>query len=94
MGMLAPYGRLLAYSSQDYKEEVGVDMDKLHSKEYEYIGTVSPSMESNLRASKMIAKNLIDVKALVDAVYTFDEAEKAFEHAATPNTYRVIIKMK
>lgn len=93
IAMLAPYGRLLAYSSQDSKELIGVDMDKLHSKEYEFIGTVSPSMASNLKATKLIEQGLIDMEQLIDGRYDMENCKEAFEKASTPNTYRVIIKM-
>ncbi len=91
IGMLAPYGRLVAYSSQDSKEPVGVDMDKLHSKEYEIIGTVSPTMESNLRATKLIALGMVDMEALIDSRYESADCTKAFDRASSPNTYRCII---
>lgn len=89
---VAPYGRLIAYSSQDNKEPVGISFGDMHSKEYEFIGTVSPTMEANLRASKLINLGLINMEEVIDSRYRFDEAEEAFKRACEPNTYRVVIK--
>lgn len=93
MDILAPYGRLLAYSSQDKPEPVEISFEKLHNKEYEYIGTVSPTMESNLKATKMISQGLIDMEQFIDSRYSHADTQKAFERAITPNTYRVIINL-
>lgn len=91
--MLSKYGRLVAYSSQDSKEKVGVDFGRLHSKEYEYIGTVSPTMKTNLQATKLIAYGLMDMDDLIEGIYNFEDAQAAFEKAIDPNSYRVIINM-
>ena len=91
--MLAPYGRLIAYSSQDTPDLIPISFDRLHSKEYEFIGTVSPTMESNLRATKLIAQGIIDTSKYIDSVYPMNMAKQAFERASEPNTYRVVIKM-
>jgi L-iditol 2-dehydrogenase len=89
---LAPYGRLVAYSSQDNNEPVGMSFGEMHSKEYEFIGTVSPTMESNLRASRLINLGLIDMEEVIDSRYRFEDSEEAFKRACEPNTYRVVIK--
>ncbi len=89
--MLAPFGRLIAYSSQDNSDPVGISFGQLHSKEYEYIGTVSPTYEANMRASKMINFGLINMEEVVDSYYNIEDAKDAFERAIIPNTYRVVI---
>ncbi len=93
IAMLAPYGRILAYSSQDEKVPVPIDMGAIHDKEYEIIGTVSPTMESNLRATKLIAKGILSVDDLIEGTFSYDNAVKAFDMASSPNTYRCIINM-
>lgn len=90
--MLAPYGRLIGYSSQESNDPVGISFGQLHSKEYEFIGTVSPTAESNMRAAKLITFGLIDMEEVIDSRYPFEEAELAIKRACEPNTYRVIIK--
>ncbi len=92
IAMLAPYGKLIAYSSQDNNDPVGISFGEMHNKEYEFIGTVSPTLEANYRASKLIGYKIIDVKEVTDSVYGYEDCEKAFNRACEPNTYRVVIK--
>lgn len=94
INMLAPYGRLLAYSSQDEKKLIGIDFGKMHDKEWEFIGTVSPTLEANLRATKLIGYGIINPDDYIDHKYPLNEYIDAFERAATPNTYRVIIELR
>lgn len=91
--MLSPYGRLIAYSSQDSKDKVGVDFGRLHDKEYEYIGTVSPTVKSNLQATKLIANGSMDMDDVIEEVFDFVDGKEAFEKALDPSSYRVIINM-
>lgn len=90
--MLAPYGRLIAYSSQDRVELVGIDFGMMHSKEIEFIGTLNPTIEDNEIASKIIAMQLIDMSQVIEREYSFDEGIEAFNKASEPNTYRIVIK--
>lgn len=89
--LLAPYGRLIAYSSQDRKELIGVDFGYMHSKEIEFIGTLNPTIEDNEIATKLIGNNLIDMSDLIDSTYAYTQAQEAFDRACVPNTYRVLI---
>lgn len=92
--MLAPYGQLVAYSSQDKKDPIGISFSELHDKETEFIGTVSPTIEDNLRASKMIYHKAIDMDEVIQARYTFEQSDEAYQQAIQPNTYRVIVKVQ
>lgn len=94
ISMLAPYGRLIAYSSQDSKDKVGVDFGLIHSKEIEIIGTLNPNIEDNERATRLIRYNMIDMSEVIDEVFPFEEGARAFERACEPDTYRVLIKYK
>lgn len=91
ISMLAPYGKLIAYSSQDSKDPIGVDFGYVHSKEIEIIGTLNPTLEDNEIATKLIRYQMIDMEEVIDAVYPFEQGEEAFEKACDPKTYRVII---
>lgn len=89
--MLAPFGRLLAYSSQDSKEPVGIDFGMVHSKEIELIGTVNPSLKDNELAVKLISYNMINMDEVIDSRHSFEEGIEAFKLACKPGAYRVII---
>lgn len=92
IGMLAKGGRLIAYSSQHPDEPVGIQFGSMHSKEAEFIGTVNPGAADFVMAGRMMAYGLLDLRPLIDGVYPFDEAETAFRRAASPDSYRVILK--
>ncbi|GMG95358.1 MAG: zinc-binding dehydrogenase [Thermoanaerobacteraceae bacterium] len=92
ISILAPYGRLIAYSSQDESVEIGVDFGKVHGKEFEFIGTTNPTMENNLNATWLIANKVIDMEEVIDSRFAFDEGIEAFKRAIEPDAYRVIIK--
>jgi len=89
---LATNGKVIAYSSQDKKIGVPVDFGEIHSKEYQIIGAVSPSLEDNDVATRLIEYGIIDIKEIIDGVFSFDEADKAFKKAIEKGSYRVVIK--
>lgn len=89
--MLAPYGRLIAYSSQDSKDLIGLDFGHIHSREIEIIGTLNPTIEDNEIATKIITYQMMDFDEVIDAVYPFEKGEEAFAKACDPKTYRVMI---
>ena len=89
---LAPYGRLIAYSSQDSKTPIGVDFGMMHSREIEFIGTLNPTIEDNDMAVKLIAYGLIDMEEVIDGRFSFEQGKEAFAAAMKPGAYRVIIK--
>lgn len=91
LDMLAPYGRLIAYSSQNSNEPVPVDFGKVHSKEIEIIGTLNPSMEDNDKALKLIRYGLIDMKQVIDSEFPAEKGDEAFKEACLPGKYRVVI---
>lgn len=94
MDMLAPKGRLLAYSSQHPDVPVPISFGRLHSKEYELIGTVNPGAEDFVQAVRLIRYGMLNMDALIECTYDFEDAQEAFEKASQPNTYRVVIRQK
>lgn len=90
--VLSPYGRLIAYSSQDAKDKIGIDFGMIHSKEIQIIGTLNPTLTDNEEAVKMIAYGLIDMTPVIDASYPFDQGIEAFQKATAPGMYRVVIR--
>lgn len=90
--ILAPYGRLLAYSSQHPDNPIGVKFGRMHNKEYEFIGTVSPTAKDFLLSSKLMSYGIVDVAPVISHVLPFEQAAKAYELACVPGTYRVVIK--
>ena len=89
--MLAPYGRLIAYSSQNSKEPIGVDFGMVHSREIEFIGTLNPTIEDNQMAVKLIGYQMIDMEKVIDREFSFAQGKEAFDYACKPSVYRVMI---
>lgn len=89
--ILAPYGRLIAYSSQDQKENIGINFGMIHSREIEIIGTLNPTLHDNDTAVKLISYGLIDMEPVISAKYPFNQAEQAFQKAIEPGMFRVVI---
>ena len=89
--MLAPYGRLIAYSSQNSAELIGVDFGKVHSREIEFIGTLNPTIEDNQMAVKLISYHMIDMEMVIDREFSFAQGKEAFDYACKPGVYRVMI---
>lgn len=90
--MLAPLGRLIAYASLHPAVPLPIDLGQVHYKEIEIIGTVSPRQRDFVNATKLMKYELIDMTDVLGYVFPMEEAQKAFEQAITPGTYRVVIK--
>ena len=92
--MLAPYGRLIAYASLHPAVPLPIDFREVHSKEIEIIGTVSPSANDFVMASRLMKYELIDMTDVMDYVFPFEQAQEAFEQSIIPGTYRCIISFE
>lgn len=93
IGMLAPKGKLLAYSSQHPDKPYGISFGKMHSKEYEFIGTVNAGVEDFVQAIRLVEFGLVNVDELTSGIYKLEDCQKAFEDASLPSTYRCVIKL-
>lgn len=94
ISMLAPYGKIIAYSSQHPDNPIPIKMGMVHSKEIEIIGTVSPNEADFYHAARLISRGIIDMKAVIDHIIPIEEAQDAYTKAITPGTYRVLLKMQ
>jgi L-iditol 2-dehydrogenase len=92
MNMLAPYGKLMCYSSQDSKKPIPVDFGKVHGKEYEFIGTLNPTLEDNNQAVKLITYGMMPMDEVIDQVFPIEQGKEAFDEALKPGAYRVVMK--
>lgn len=90
--MLKPYGRLIAYSSQNTADLIGVDYGRIHSKEFEIIGTINPNIQDNDTAIKLISYSLINTDLAIDSVYEKCRYQEAFKRSIEPGLYRVVLK--
>jgi len=84
-------GRVVMYSSIHPDKPISVSPQWLHKSQAIITGAVSPSIRSFETAVRLLSKGLINPHKLIAGTYSLDEAQKAFEAAAVPNTYRIIV---
>lgn len=89
---VAPGGRIIAYSSQHPDTPVGVPFGDVHNREYEIIGSVSPTVYDFQRAAKLISMNAVNLNAVIEKVFPFEQCQEAFE-SAVPGTYRMVLQI-
>lgn len=85
-------GRCVMFSSQHPDEPIKISANWLHHSEAVITGAVSPSVHSFDTAVNLLTKNLIKPEKLISGVFDCTEADKAFEAAIKPDTFRIIIK--
>ncbi len=86
VAMLRPRGTLVLKST--YKGKAEVDLNELVIKEINLIGSRCGPFDPALR---LLKQQLVDVRPLISAAYSLDDAELAFQHAQTPGTLKVIV---
>ncbi len=92
--MLAPKGKLLAYSSQYPDLPVPISFGRMHSKEYEILGVVNPGVREFVQVIRLMHFGMLKMDELIDSVYDFEDCQAAFERAIDPNAFRVVICQK
>lgn len=90
--MTGSLGRCVMYSSQHPDEPVKISPNRLHHTEAVITGAVSPSVRSFDVSVNLLTKKIIKPEKLISGVFDYTQADKAFEEAVKPGTYRVIIK--
>ncbi len=86
-------GKVLFFAAGYPAPELKVDSNTIHYREYELIGTMSAAVEDFFLSAKFLNTGVVKVGKLVSHRVPIDEAQRAFELAATPGNYRVALKM-
>jgi L-iditol 2-dehydrogenase len=92
ISMIAPAGRFVQYSSMHPDTPISISPNWLHNFQAILTGTKSPSIKAFTNAVTLLNKGLINVKPLLSEEYDMSEADKAFERATSPETFRVMIR--
>ena len=92
LDILNPRGKICLFASAHPVEAFQVDPNVMHNRETQAVGVVSADRRDHATATYLIANNQMDLRPLVDATYSIDDAAKAFEHSTSKPSYRVIIK--
>ncbi len=91
--VLGLMGRILFFSAGYPPPRLNIDPNTIHYNEYELIGSMGASAPDFLLAARFLNAGTVKVGGLISHVVPLDEAQRAFELAATPGNYRVAIKM-
>ncbi len=85
--LLRPRGTLVLKST--YHGQPTVDMTRVAVDEFRLVGSRCGPFEPALR---LLARQLVSVTPMVDAVYELNDAVEALERAAQPGTLKVLLK--
>ena len=86
-------GRILFFAAGYPAPELEIDSNIIHYRKLELIGAYEATIKDFLDAAKMLNQKFINVGPLVEAVYSLDDIQKAYEVASTPGNFRVSIKL-
>ena len=86
-------GRILYFAADYPSPELGIDSNGVHYKRMELIGTIGADRVDFETAAQLLNTGIVNVSQLIEPQrYRLSEAQKAFEHAANPNSFRVCIR--
>ena len=91
VGMTGKAGRMIQYSSMHPDAPTPVSPQMLHGTEAILTGSISPNPKDFFTANRLLNAGVIDCKPMIAETFPFEEAQKAFEAAIVPGTFRVII---
>ena len=79
------------YSSQNDNKSIEINLNEIHTKEIEIIGTVNSDLSDNNTAIHLIQQKRIKMDSVIDGVYPFEKGVEAFEKACQPNSFRIVL---
>ena len=88
---LGKTGRVVMYSSIHPDEPISVSPNWIHNTQVVITGAVSPPIEAFHTSSILLSKRLIVPEKLISKKFPLEEAQKAFEEAIKPDTYRIVV---
>lgn len=87
------HGKVLMFAAGYPAPELGVDANKIHYGKMSIFGTFLGDYEDFSESARLLGDNLIDVSALVDKEFRFEDIQQAFEEAVKPGGYRTTVIM-
>lgn len=91
IGMTGKAGRMIQYSSMHPDVPTPVSPQMLHGQEVILTGSISPDGHDFYTANRLLSGGIVDCRPLIAKKFEFADAQKAFEAAIVPGTFRVII---
>jgi len=88
-------GKFLLFAAGYPKPELHVDPNEIHYRRMQIIGTGNANMDDFKKAAFLISHRLIDCSfSLEGKSFPLRDIQKAFEAAATPDTYRITVNLQ
>jgi len=92
LDVLNSRGKICLFASAHPVEPFQINPNVMHNKETQAVGVVSADRRDHALATSLIANNQIDLRPLIDATFSLEQAEKAFIRATSQPSYRVVLK--
>jgi len=94
--MLKHYeGRLLLFAAGYPKPEMQIDPNEIHYRRLDIIGTISGNVQDFLDSAFMISNRIVHCNySLEGNVFPLRDIQKAYQAAATPDTYRITVDLQ
>lgn len=93
MRLLAPNGKLMLFASAHPAVPISVDPNMVHRSGIWITGSTSKNRKALYQASLLISRGIIDVRPMIQKVVPLDHAQRAFEEAVEPESYRIVVEM-
>lgn len=84
-------GRILLFAAGYPAPEMNIDSNTIHYRKMELLGTFSADIDDFQYAADLISEKRIDVSKLVEAKFSLNDIQAAFEAATVPGAFRVSI---
>jgi L-iditol 2-dehydrogenase len=92
---VAPMGcRFLIYAAGYPPPAWNLHPNDVHYKLWQIIGTYGSTLADWQESAQLLSKGAIDVSPLIEKRYALANIQRAFEHAATPGSYRVCVELE
>lgn len=88
------HGKILLFAAGYPAPKLGIDTNKIHYGKMSIFGTFAGDYEDFKESSRLLGEHLIDVSALVDKEFEFEDIQEAFEEAVKPGGYRISVRMQ
>ena len=94
--MLKPFrGKMLFFAAGYPKPELEIDPNELHYRKIELIGTVTADSADFIDAGVLLSQKLVCMRySLEGKTFALRDIQKAYEAAATPNSYRITVDLQ
>lgn len=89
--MLSKVGKLVIYGSFHPDTPLSISPNLIHYSQLTVTGVVNPGAADFVRATRMLNKGVVCLDDYIDAKFSIDDIQKAYDTSISPNTYRVVV---